>query len=605
MSTGPAAPSTPPPVDPAAPRPWQWLLAVASLALIIVILHGQSLTYGLFMDDYAHFTQLKAADWSLRGLVDACRLELSGGIIDYWWMPEVTLRFFRPVSFGVMKLVYALSDWNPTVQHGFSLAWHLLTCVLLMVLLRRLGASLKGAWVIAGLFAIHPGHVATVQWIACQTELMVTSALLGAMLCYLNYRGYSPDAADTKLEQKPGHLGWAIGTLVLFGLALGCRENAVMFPLVLLCVEPYFQRRGQIGRAVTLFVLMFALVGGYVALRSAMLGGVSLPPRPYVVPPTAPDFVRYCFDKACYYLLGEFLLVPCVPIGGLPYFRGRPLVFYGLTLLAVVLLIAAFVRYRRRLPALLGPAWLFGFVGPLLPVFEAPHHLYLPGVGWAMVAGLLMTRMGSPRAQRPPRVPRDWADHARAFFCVAAAALFSVSTYFFTLALDTGQRAEDRVIDEMVDSPIAIENGDTVYFVNLPLIAHYVQLALQERTGHPNIRVHALTWSPRLLGLVNAPVRSELTRIDDRTIEIHLAGDAWFSGPLGLLTRESRGGKEPLVDGPERGEGFSVSALERADGGLTGLRITFNEPLNRPHVHLFYGSRVRWAAQLNAFWSQP
>ena len=33
--------------------------------------------------------------------------------------------------------------------------------------------------------------------------------------------------------------------------------------------------------------------------------------------------------------------------------------------------------------------WLGGFLLPVLPAFESPHHLYLPGVGWAVAAGLL------------------------------------------------------------------------------------------------------------------------------------------------------------------------------------------------------------------------
>src|SRR5690606_19138750 len=95
--------------------------AVAGLALVIALLHGGSLGYGLYLDDWAHFRQLRAADWSLGGLVDACRLELVGGAIEMWWLPETTLRFFRPVAFGLMKLVYTLSGWSPVAAHAASL----------------------------------------------------------------------------------------------------------------------------------------------------------------------------------------------------------------------------------------------------------------------------------------------------------------------------------------------------------------------------------------------------------------------------------------------------------------------------------------------------
>ena len=100
--------------------------------------------------------------------------------------------------------------------------------------------------------------------------------------------------------------------------------------------------------------------------------------------PNDPGFIRFIFDKVCYYLIGEFALAPIVPFGGLHYLRARPLMFYGLTAAVVVLLVGVSVRFFRQKPGLLAPAWLIGFMGPVLPAFASPHHLYLPGVGWAI-----------------------------------------------------------------------------------------------------------------------------------------------------------------------------------------------------------------------------
>ena len=72
-------------------------------------------------------------------------------------------------------------------------------------------------------------------------------------------------------------------------------------------------------------------------------------------------------------------MVPCVPFAGLPYLEEHPALFYGAGGVVGLVLALVFWRYRRQVAGLLGLAWLIGFMVPLLPVFAAPHHLYLPG----------------------------------------------------------------------------------------------------------------------------------------------------------------------------------------------------------------------------------
>ncbi|KKM69731.1 hypothetical protein LCGC14_1447810, partial [marine sediment metagenome] len=463
---------------------------IVALAGLILLLHGGSLSHGLFMDDYAHFQQLRECGWSLGELTRACRLELVGEIIELWWMPELTLRFFRPVAFGLMKLTYTLSDWDPSVMHAASLGWHLAVCTLLMFLLRRVGLGRGISWCLAALFAVHPAHIATVRWIACQSELMVTAFLLASFLCYARFRALPGDGAGEPRDAGSGAAGWAVASAAFFGLAVGCRENAIVFPFVLLAVELVL--RGSRPRGVLVLFGVFGLmIAGYLALRWQMLGGAALPPRPYIVPPSAPDFPRYVFDKACYYLLAEYLAAPCVPIGGLAYLRDHPLMFYGLAAFLVAVMLPVCLRRKRRLAAMLGGAWLGGFLLPVLPAFESPHHLYLPGIGWAITAALLFAGRGEAdptSAGRRGRIAR-WGGLG------LAAVVFAGATHFFGLALDTAQRVEDLVAEEVSAAPSGLHDGDRIYIFNLPIIAHYLKLAVEQRTGLRDLRVSALTWA--------------------------------------------------------------------------------------------------------------
>ncbi|MFH1747405.1 MAG: hypothetical protein ABIG44_10225 [Planctomycetota bacterium] len=626
-------------------------LPVLLLALVVFFLHFQSLHYGLFMDDHAHFRQLQECDWSLSGLTGACRLELVGGVAGLWFMPDCTLRFFRPIAFGLMKLTYTLGGWDPLVMHVASLCWHVLTCTLLMYLLRRLGGSPWLSWAVAVLFAAHPGHVATVEWIACQTELMVTAFLLAATLCYLRFRdgnstvgpvsnrsggvgpvsnwsggvgpvsnwsgGVGPvsnwsggvgPVSNRSIEssnQKSrngsatnfsghGSLWWAIGCVLCYALALGCRENALMFPLVLLGIEYLLWHQKRI-RAYLVWGGLVVVALGYLIVRNHYLDGAALPPKPYVIPPGDPDFLRFIFDKACYYLLGEFLLAPCIPFAGMDYLRGQPVLFYSLSALVILIILVLSACFWRRRPGLLGPAWLLGFMAPLLPVFTSPHHLYLPGIGWAIIGLQFFRGLGGNQKSRHALL------HVTMWLILIVMGIgFGVATLVFGRVLGIAHQVEDQVAQEVVSAPRGLNDGDTLYIANLPLIAHYVGLNVERRTGLRDLNVQVLTWSPRVLGLAaNKYIASEISWIDERTIDIRVIGDRYFSGSLGRMARESltTSGVAP-GSWPTAGEGFTVEVLEQENGEISALRFRFDQPLTAPGVHLFWGSRLRWANEL-------
>ena len=559
--------------------------ALLLLALLIFTLHWRSLHYGLFMDDHVHCRQLRECGWSLTELTDACRLELVGGPLDAWFMPDCTLRFFRPLAFGLMKLTYTLTGWNPLAMHVASLGWHLLVCVLLMRLLRKLGSPPLLAWAVAGLFAIHPGHVATVEWLACQTELMATAFLLGAMLCYLRFRGWSE-----KSTQTGGSLLAGIASVVFFAAALGCRENAIMFPLVILAAEPALRRRWSV-RIASVYAALVIVGGVYLVLRWTYLGDASLPPKPYVTPPGDPEFVRFVFDKACYYLLGEFLLAPSVPLAGLEYLRARPLALYGLAALVVLLLVAICRRRWGGRSGLLGTAWLLGFMLPVLPVFAAPHHLYLPGIGWAIAAMHVFRNIGGRSAATKRLRPATmWVA------IVLVGFVFGAGTLSLSESIDVAQRVEDLLTAEIVSRADDLHDGDTLCVANFPIIAYCVPVAVEEQTGLRNLRFEVLTWAPRVLGLVGTDVRSEITWVDQHTIDVRIAGDRYFAGPLGRLAAGTLFARE--MPAPKAHRCVRASALEQDDDGIAALRFELDRPVSDPGVHLFWGSRLLWAFEL-------
>ena len=230
-------------------------------------------------------------------------------------------------------------------------------------------------------------------------------------------------------------------------------------------------------------------------------------------------------------------------------------------------------------------------MAPVLPAFESPHHLYLPGIGWAIVIMIVLRTLGRPRSARfKARRPRK----AAMWGCITTmAVVFSGVTIFYGLALHTAQSVEDRIVDEVLSSPSPPHEGDTLYFLNLPLIGHYVRLGIEHKTGVSGLRAVALTWSPRVLGMATP---AEWTPVDQRTIEVRISDDRYFSGPIGALVAQASGRSRP-IDPREtlRHNGVTVELIEADRRGIAALRFTFDEPPGASGTRLYWGSTVRWA----------
>jgi len=102
--------------------------------------------------------------------------------------------------------------------------YHCLPCcgsLTVLLILRRL--QVKGAWLAAAIFALHPVHVESVAWI---TELKNTLSgvfFLGATFVYLEF-------------DETRNRSWFGAATGLFLCALLCKTTAVVWPLGILVI---------------------------------------------------------------------------------------------------------------------------------------------------------------------------------------------------------------------------------------------------------------------------------------------------------------------------------------------------------------------------------
>ena len=95
-------------------------------------------------------------------VVKSAPLRSLTGLAQIWFKPGATQQYY-PLTHTSFWLDYHLWGLNTTGYHLENILLHACTSVLLWLLLRRL--SIKGAWLGAALFALHPVNVESVAWI--------------------------------------------------------------------------------------------------------------------------------------------------------------------------------------------------------------------------------------------------------------------------------------------------------------------------------------------------------------------------------------------------------------------------------------------------------
>lgn len=590
-----------------------WLQVVGVILFFVLIGHIWSIDAGLYLDDHAHYGHLSRDDWSFRSAVEASRLGIVGEVMDLWGRREAGLRFFRPIAFWIMKAQYTLVGWKPMGMHLFSLAWHLACCLLVagvtfQALRSRFWAAFAGS-----LMAIHPGHVATVYWVACQTEIMTTAFLLTGILAYgrhacwpvpwlspvrpgpeLGSATAAPGSSTglTSATTDPGRTPiltiWIMVAIISYALALGCRENAILFPAACWAGDRLLGTPRR--RWIRWEHVAMALVGaGYLVLRWQMLGGFPLPAKPYLMPITDPEFPKYALDKISIYAMALFLFVPVVPIGGRMFFVRHPGWLYGGLGVVVLFVLVVWLAYRRSWRMLWPVVWMGCFFAAVIPVFASSHHLYLPGLGMVLILTAGLAALAGHWRQACHRVPRWRRWSCRGFVGTLAIGLTLV-TWALGFTFNRGTIVEDILIDDVIHRGRSIRDGDHLYFINMPVIAYYAIPAIKAQLGLETLYGHVLTFSPYLMRMESP---GSVTFADDRRLCVRSPEDArYLQGVTGQMLLGAMDLADALlVEGQPLDAGaFTVTPTAVDAAGFRELQFTFQEPFDTAGCHFFFGS---------------
>jgi len=183
---------------------------VAVLGTAACVVYAPAIDGGLIWDDVQVFVTENPLNRDLAGLV---AIWTSFTAVDYW-----------PLAYSAFWVEWRLWGADPRGYHLVNIGLHVQAATLLALLLRRL--AVRGWWLAALLFVVHPVNVEAVAWISQQKTLLATTLMFASGLLYLRAR--------QGLERRTGCELLASG---VFALALLAKTSVVAFPVALLGYE--------------------------------------------------------------------------------------------------------------------------------------------------------------------------------------------------------------------------------------------------------------------------------------------------------------------------------------------------------------------------------
>lgn len=209
-----------------------WIIGLLLVAAVVVAYHP-AWHGGFIWDDDAYVTGNKLL-WS------------SDGLKRIWFSFDSPSQYF-PLTYTVLRLEYSLWGLDPSGYHWVNILLHAANALLLWQLLRKL--NVPGAWLAAGIWALHPVQVESVAWITELKNVLMGFFFLLALLAWVDF-------VDGKPERKWFNYTLAI---VFYALSLFSKTTACTLPVALLLILWLKNRPLQLRR--WLEIVPFVAVG--------------------------------------------------------------------------------------------------------------------------------------------------------------------------------------------------------------------------------------------------------------------------------------------------------------------------------------------------------
>ncbi len=377
-------------------------LLLAAVLLLACACYANSLNNSFVFDDALVLSE----NPGIRGIENIPRLlGLTTGRTSY-----------RPIRMVSYAIDYTLNEklWRhlgkcpgpdkglcPLGYHISNIAYHLLTTLLVFLVVVRLAGHFRIALLAAAIFALHPVHTDSVTYLSGRRDILFTLFYLAGFYFFLRYR-------------QGKNLITLAAAFAAYALSMGSKEMGVTLPALFLCYD-----------AVENFPARETVSAGYVrclwqSLKKSVTQSVSLYVplfcgalafSYYKIAIASPSYQKSYYGDSAFltFLTVAKILIRYIQVLFYPVnliadysFNAFPLaasLFEPSTLFSLLLLAGAIYALCRLLSAghkllVFGGIWFFLTLLPVLHVVPhhellAEHYLYLPSVGFCLLAATL------------------------------------------------------------------------------------------------------------------------------------------------------------------------------------------------------------------------
>jgi protein O-mannosyl-transferase len=326
---------------------------------------------GFIWDDDAHVTPP-----ALRSLHGLTRI----------WMQIGATQQYYPFVYSVFWVEDKLWGDSPLGYHLINVVLHVCSALLLVKILRQL--NIPGAWLAAGLFALHPVEVESVAWVSELKNTLSGVFYLGAALAYLGF------------DRNRSGRNYVLA-LGLFLLGLMSKTVISSLPGALLVIF-WWQRGNLAWRRDVLPLIPFFIVGIGAGLLTAWVERELLHAKggEYDYSLVARFLIA---GRAIWFYLGK-LIWPVDLAFYYPSWHVSEAVWWQYLFPAAVLLLLALLVWRRWRGPLAALLFFVGTLFPALGFFNvypfryslvADHFQYLASLGPFCLAAAAVTALPS------------------------------------------------------------------------------------------------------------------------------------------------------------------------------------------------------------------
>lgn len=392
----PQAPATFP--EPAASLPQRTyallitaLVACATLPYLNVLLNGfvydddAQLVGNPYVRSFRYLKQIFTTNvWSFRSAHD----------VTNYYRPIMTLGFL---------VCYKIFGLRPYGFHLVNLLLHVLVVCLVFVLTKRITGDNVWAFVAGAMFALHPVHTESVDWISGVTDLELTFFYL------ITFGLFLAVARPASRRSKP----MLAAMVVVFTFALLSKEQAMTLPALATVYEHFYRgdrSETSISQKLARYGLLWLVAAAYVLCRIHLFGAVA-PAR------NLAELTPLQIVLSAVTLVGQYVWKLLWPVRLCIFWVFRPSMGpFDPRVLAGLLVLLALgalfsVCWRSRDPsarfASFAILWFFATLAPVLNahwvgenVFTE-RYLYLPSVGVAWLVGFGASKLWRRVAPHP------------------------------------------------------------------------------------------------------------------------------------------------------------------------------------------------------------